>query len=92
MYAVEPPKATSAKPPEVICGTAEGTPKEIRDLAHITGTSGISGADNLAFSQRSVLSESSLLGWFLQASLIVIIKGRSQMEVSLIVIIKQVSA
>ena len=39
-----------------------------------------------------VLSKSSLLGWFLQVSLIVIIKGRSPMEVSLIVIIKQVSA
>ena len=39
-----------------------------------------------------VLSESSLLGWFLQVSLIVIIKGRSPMEVSLIVIIKQVSS
>jgi hypothetical protein len=37
-----------------------------------------------------VLSKSSLLGWFLQVSLIVIIKGRSPMEVSLIVIIKQV--
>jgi hypothetical protein len=35
-----------------------------------------------------VLSESSLLGSFLQVSLIVIIKGRSPMEVSLIVIIK----
>ncbi len=32
-----------------------------------------------------VLSESSLLGWFLHVSLIVIIKGRSPMEVSLIV-------
>ena len=39
-----------------------------------------------------VLSESSLLGWFLQVSLIVITKGRSPMEASLIVIIKQVSA
>ena len=39
-----------------------------------------------------VLSESSLLGWFLQVSLIVITKGRSPREVSLIVIIKQVSA
>ena len=38
-----------------------------------------------------VLSKSSLLGWFLHVSLIVIIKGRSPMEVSLIVIIKQVS-
>ncbi len=38
-----------------------------------------------------VLSKSSLLGWFLQVSLIVIIKGRSPMEVSLIVMIKQVS-
>ena len=37
-------------------------------------------------------SESSLLGYFLQVSLIVIIKGRSPMEVSLIVIIKQVSS
>jgi hypothetical protein len=36
-----------------------------------------------------VLSESSLLGWFLQVSLIVIIKGRPPMEVSLIVIILQ---
>jgi hypothetical protein len=35
-----------------------------------------------------ILSESSLLGWFLQASLTVIIKGRSPLEVSLIVIIK----
>jgi hypothetical protein len=35
-----------------------------------------------------VLSKSSLLGWFLQVSLIVIIKGRSPMEASLIVIIK----
>ena len=32
------------------------------------------------------------LGWFLEVSLIVIIKGRSQTEVSLIVIIEQVSA
>ncbi len=39
-----------------------------------------------------VLSESRLLGWFLHVSLIVIIKGRSSMEVSLIVIIKEVSA
>ncbi len=39
-----------------------------------------------------VLSESSLLGWFLYVSLIVIIKGRYPMKVSLIVIIKQVSA
>ena len=37
-----------------------------------------------------VLSKSSLLGWFLHVSLIVIIKGRSPVEVSLIVIIKQV--
>ncbi len=36
----------------------------------------------------TVLSESNLLGWFLHVSLIVIIKGRSPMEVSLIVIIK----
>jgi hypothetical protein len=35
-----------------------------------------------------VLSKSSLLGWFLHVSLIVIIKGRSPVEVSLIVIIK----
>ncbi len=33
-----------------------------------------------------VLSKSSLLVWFLHVSLIVIIKGRSPMEVSLIVI------
>ena len=39
-----------------------------------------------------VLSESSLLGCFLHVSLTVIIKGRYPMEVSLIVIIKQVSA
>ncbi len=38
-----------------------------------------------------VLSKSILLVWFLHVSLIVIIKGRSPMEVSLIVIIKQVS-
>ena len=37
-----------------------------------------------------VLSKSSLLGWFLQVSLIVIIKGRSPMEVSLNVKIKLV--
>jgi hypothetical protein len=40
-----------------------------------------------------VLSKSSLfmlVVWFLHVSLIVIIKGRSPMEVSLIVIIKQV--
>jgi hypothetical protein len=37
-----------------------------------------------------VLSKSSLLGWFLHVSLIVIIKGRSPVELSLIVIIKQV--
>ena len=37
-----------------------------------------------------VLSKSSLLVWFLHVSLIVIIKGRSPVEVSLIVIIKQV--
>jgi hypothetical protein len=37
-----------------------------------------------------VLSKSSLLGWFLHVSLIVIIKGRSPVEVSLIVIIKRV--
>ncbi len=36
-----------------------------------------------------VLSKSSLLGWFLHVSLIVIIKGRSPMEVSLIVIIAE---
>ncbi len=39
-----------------------------------------------------VLSESSLLVWFLHVSLIVIIKGRSPMEVPLIVIINQVWA
>jgi hypothetical protein len=39
-----------------------------------------------------VLSESSPFAWFLRVSLIVIIKGRSPMEVSLIVIIKQVSS
>ncbi len=38
------------------------------------------------------LSESSLLGWFLQVSLIVIIKGRPPIEVPLIVIINQVTA
>ncbi len=38
-----------------------------------------------------VLSKSGLLDWFLQVSLIVIIKG-GPMEVSLIVIIKQVSS
>jgi hypothetical protein len=38
-----------------------------------------------------VLSKSSLLGWFLHVSLIVIIKGRSPMEVSLILIIKPFS-
>jgi len=38
------------------------------------------------------LSESSLLDSFLEVSLIVTIKGRSQVHVSLIVIIKQVSA
>jgi hypothetical protein len=43
------------------------------------------------FDRLIVLSKSSLLGWFLHVSLIVIIKGRSPMEVSLIVIIKQVS-
>jgi hypothetical protein len=37
-----------------------------------------------------VLSKSRLVGWFLHVSLIVIIKGRSPMEVSLIVIIKEV--
>ena len=39
-----------------------------------------------------VLSKSILLGWFLHVSLILIIKGRYPREVSLIVIIKQVSA
>ncbi len=39
-----------------------------------------------------VLSKSSLLGWFLHVSLILIIKGRYPREVSLIVIIMQVSA
>ena len=39
-----------------------------------------------------VLSKSSLLGLFLHVSLILIIKGRYPREVSLIVIIKQVSA
>ncbi len=39
-----------------------------------------------------VLSKSSLLGWFLHVSLILIIKGRYPREVSLIVIIKQVSS
>ena len=39
-----------------------------------------------------VLSKSSLLVWFLHVSLILIIKGRYPREVSLIVIIKQVSA
>ena len=38
-----------------------------------------------------VLSKSSLLGWFLHVSLILIIKGRYPREVSLIVIIKQIS-
>ena len=35
-----------------------------------------------------VISKSSVLGWFFNVSLIVIIKGRSSLEVSLIVIIK----
>ena len=39
-----------------------------------------------------VLSKSRLLGWFLHVSLILIIKGRYPREVSLIVIIKQVSS
>ncbi len=39
-----------------------------------------------------VLSKSSLLVWFVHVSLIWIIKGRYPREVSLIVIIKQVSA
>jgi hypothetical protein len=39
-----------------------------------------------------VLSESSLLGWFLHVSLILIIKGEVPKGVSLIVIIKQVSS
>ena len=39
-----------------------------------------------------VLSKSSLLGWFLHVSLIMIIKGRYPREVSLIVIIKEVSS
>jgi hypothetical protein len=38
-----------------------------------------------------VLSKSSLLDWFLNVSLILIIKGKQKREVSLIVIIKQVS-
>jgi hypothetical protein len=37
-----------------------------------------------------VLSKSSLLGWFLHVSLILIIKGRYPREVSLVVIIKPV--
>jgi hypothetical protein len=37
-----------------------------------------------------VLSKSSLLGWFLHVSLILIINGRYPREVSLIVIIKPV--
>jgi hypothetical protein len=37
-------------------------------------------------------NRTSLLGWFLHVSLILIIKGRYPMEVSLIVIMKQVSA
>jgi hypothetical protein len=39
-----------------------------------------------------VLSKSSPLDWFLHVSLILIIKGRYQREVSLIVIIKEVSS
>ena len=39
-----------------------------------------------------VLSESSLVVWFSKVLLIVIIKGRSPMEVSLIVIINKVSS
>ena len=39
-----------------------------------------------------VLSEANLLVWFLQVSLIVIIKERDPLKLSLIVIIKQVPA
>jgi hypothetical protein len=44
----------------------------------------------IKFDRLIVLSKSSRSGWFLHVSLIVIIKGRSPMEVSLIVIINQV--
>ncbi len=44
----------------------------------------------IKFDRLIVLSKSSLLGWFLHVSLILIIKGRYPREVSLIVIIKPV--
>jgi hypothetical protein len=46
----------------------------------------------IKFDRLIVLSKSSFLGWFLHVSLILIIKGRYPREVSLIVIIKQVSS
>ena len=63
---------------------------KLRDL-HVSYTLGCVGARlTIKLDRLIVLSKSSLLGWFLHVSLIVIIKGRSPMEVSLIVIIKQV--
>jgi hypothetical protein len=49
------------------------------------------GRITIKFDRLIVLSKSSLLGWFLHVSLLLIIKGRYPREVSLIVIIKQVS-
>jgi hypothetical protein len=46
----------------------------------------------MKFDRLIVLSESRLLVWFLYVSLMVIIKGRYLMEVSLIVKITQVSS
>ncbi len=63
--------------------------EEITDLFHTThkrhdrwsGT-GLSGARlTIKLDRLIVLSKSSLLGWFLHVSLIVIIKGRSPVEV-----------
>jgi hypothetical protein len=65
-----------------------------RETDRFFATSGVMSSPRLTIKldRLIVLSKSSLLGWFLHVSLIVTIKGRSPMEVSMIVIIKKVSA
>ena len=66
------------------------TNKEINGIIDLSMTMDAMARLTIKLDRLIVLSKSSLLGWFLHVSLIVIIKGRSPVEVSLIVIIKQV--
>ncbi len=69
--------------------TTELSVREI-PVCHSLRLHSLSSRITIKLDRLIVLSKSSLLGWFLHVSLILIIKGRSPMEVSLIVIINQV--